>query len=146
MNVNFELRDMTKAEYKKMQAAFDAHGKEFGNPPEKQKRFGVVATEAGKFVGASSGLAQKLDKEYGKYFYLSDLLVEKKYRKLGYGKKLLQLLEDKIKKVGIKKIWTWTADYEGATFYKKQGYKVFITFENFYKSGHSRVGLIKKIG
>ena len=34
--------------------------------------------------------------KFGSYFYLSDLLVEKEYRKLGYGKRLLELLENKI--------------------------------------------------
>lgn len=119
---------------------------EFRNMTEdKQERFGLVATDNGKFVGASSGLAQKNNDHYGIYFYLSDLLVEKEYRKRGYGKKLLELLEDKIKSLGIKHIWTWTAEYEAETFYLKNGYEVFVKFDNFYPSGHARVGLIKKI-
>jgi GNAT superfamily N-acetyltransferase len=71
--------------------------------------------------------------------------VEKEYRKQGYGKKLLQLLEDKIKTLGVKYIWTWTAEYEAEQFYLKQGYKIFTRFENYYQSGHSRVGLIKTL-
>lgn len=145
MAMTFEFRDMTDAEYKREQSAFDEHGLEFGNPPEKQERFGFVATDNGKFAGASSGLAQKNNDKYGQYFYLSDLIVEKQYRKQGYGKNLLSLLEDKIKTLGIKFIWTWTAEYEAETFYLKQGYEVFVKFENFYSSGHARVGLIKKL-
>ncbi len=112
---------MTDNEYKQEQSAFNEQGLKFGNPPEKQERFGFVATENGKFVGCSSGLVQKNNSEYGKYFYLSDLLVEKEYRKHGYGKKLLELLENKIKLLGIEYIWTWTAGYEAPTFYQKQG-------------------------
>ncbi|MEK7070808.1 MAG: GNAT family N-acetyltransferase [Patescibacteria group bacterium] len=145
MTIKFEDRDMTGEEYKREQVAFDEHGMEFGNPPDKSERYGFVATDNGKFVGCSSGLAQKPDNNYCKYFYLSDLLVEKEYRKLGYGKKLLDLLEEKIKSLGIEYIWTWTAEYEASTFYQKQGYKIFTEFDNFYKSGHSRVGLIKKL-
>lgn len=145
MAIKFEDREMTDAEYKQEQSAFDEHGLEFGNPPDKQERFGFVATDEGKFVGASSGLAQKINHQYGKYFYLSDLLVEKEYRKNGYGKRLLSLLEDKVKLLGINHIWTWTAEYEAETFYIKQGYKPFVKFESFYTSGHARVGLIKKI-
>lgn len=144
MTIVFEERDMTEAEFKREQTAFDDHGFEFGNPPEVQERLGFVATDNGKFVGCSSGLAQKIDNHYAPYFFLSDLLVEKEYRKLGYGKKLLNLLEEKIKSIGIKYIWTWTADYEASTFYQKQGYQIFTSFKNFYLSGHSRVGLIKK--
>lgn len=143
--MTFEYRDMTESEHTRENAAFDEHGMEFGNPPEKQERFGFVATENGKFVGCSSGLAQKQNDGYGRYFYLSDLLVEKEYRKLGYGKKLLDLLEEKIKPLGIEYIWTWSAGYEAETFYVKQGYEVFVKFDNFYPSGHAKVGLIKKL-
>ncbi|HSW89582.1 MAG TPA: GNAT family N-acetyltransferase [Patescibacteria group bacterium] len=145
MAVLFEDRDMTAAEFAREQKAFDEHGLEFGNPKEEQERFGFVATDSGKFIGAVSGLAQKNGDAYGKYFYLSDLLVEKEYRKRGYGKKLLELLEDKMKSIGITQIWTWTAEFEAETFYKKLGYKTFTKFEGFYPSGHSRVGMIKKL-
>lgn len=145
MAITFEFRDMTDAEYKREQVAFDEHGLEFGNAPEKQERYGFVATDNGKFVGTSSGLAQKNNSHYGEYFYLSDLLIEKEYRKHGYGEKLLSLLEDKIKTLGIKYVWTWTAEYEAETFYLKHGYEVFTRFENFYPSGHDRVGFIKKV-
>lgn len=144
MDINFEFRDMTDAEYHRELAAFAEHGLEFGNPPEQQERFGFVATENGKFVGASSGLVQVDRGKYGKYFYLSDLLVEKEYRKRGYGTKLLALLAEKIQPLGIEYIWTWTAGYEAEPFYLKQGFEVFTRFENFYYSGHARVGLIKK--
>jgi len=145
MAIKFELRDMTDAEYKLELAGFDEHALEFGNPPDKDERLGFVATEEGKLVGASSGLAQKINKQYGNYFYLSDLFIEKKYRKQGYGKKLLILLEDKVRNLGIKHMWTWTAAYEAETFYLKHGYKGFVRFESYYLSGHARVGLIKDL-
>ena len=145
MPPTFEFREMTDIEYKRVLAAFDEHGLEFGNPPEKQERFGFVATDNGKFIGASSGLAQKYNHGYGKYFYLSDLLVEKPERRLGHGKKLLQLLEDKIKSLGITYIWTWTASHEAEDFYIEHGYKIFTRFENFYPSGHAKIGLMKEL-
>jgi ribosomal protein S18 acetylase RimI-like enzyme len=145
MTIKFSYRGMTDEEYKREQIAFNEHGLEFGIPPEQQERFGFVATDNKKFVGCSSGLTQKYMNRYCKYFYLSDLLVEKEYRKFGYGKKLLNLLEEKIKSLGIEYIWTWTASYEASTFYQKQGYKIFTTFEDYFPSGYSRVGLIKKL-
>ena len=145
MSITYEFREMTKVEYKQEQVAFDEHGLEFGNSPEKQERFGFVATDNGKFVGASSGLAQKNNNQYGKYFHLTDLLVAKEHRKQGHGKKLLDLLENKIKSLGIQLIWTWTAEYEAETFYLKHGFQVFARFENYYPSGHARVGLIKTL-
>lgn len=145
MTVVFDFRDMTDDEYKRELVAFDEHGLEFRIPSEKSERFSFVATDDGKYVGSSSGLAQKYSEDYCNYFYLSDLLVEKEYRGNGYGKKLLSLLERKIKSLGISHIWTWTADYEAASFYNKQGYETFVRFEKYYPTGHARVGLIKKL-
>lgn len=145
MAINFEFRDMTDAEFKREQSAFDEHGLDFGNPPDKQERFGFVATDDEKFVGCSSGLAQKNNNHYDKYFYLSDLLVEKEYRKQGIGNQLLELLENEIRKLGVEYVWTWTAGFEAPAFYLKQGYEEFATFENYYPSGHARVGFIKKL-
>ena len=145
MAIKFEFREMTDVEFKQEKDSFNKHGSEYGNPPEKQERLGFVATNNEDFVGTSSGLAQKNNGQYEEYFYLTDLLVEKKYRKKGYGKQLLKLLEKKIKEIGVKHIWTWTAAYEAETFYLKQGYKEFVRFEKFYPSGHARVGLIKKL-
>lgn len=145
MTIKFEFRNMTNSEYKREQLAFNEQGLKFGNTPEKQERFGFVATDDGKFIGCSSGLVQKNNNQYGRYFYLSDLLVEKEYRKHGYGKKLLELLENKIKLLNIEYIWTWTAGYEAPAFYLKQGYEVFSSFENYYPSGHSRIGLLKEL-
>lgn len=144
MDVKFEFRNMTDKEFKREQEAFNEQNVEHGDPPDEQERFGFVATEKEKFVGASSGLAQKEGDHYQKYFYLSDLLVEKEYKNRGYGKKLLSLLEDKIKSLGMEYIWTWTA-YEAETFYVKQGYEVFVRFKKYFPSGHDRVGLIKKL-
>jgi GNAT superfamily N-acetyltransferase len=145
MALKFEDRPMTDDEYKTEQILFYNHSAEFGNPPDRQERFGFVVTDNGKFVGASSGLAQKNNDKFGKYFYLSDLLVEREYRKHGYGKKLLELLEEKVKSLGIDFVWTWTAEFEAEAFYKKQGYEVFTRQEEFYPSGHARIGLIKKL-
>lgn len=136
---------MTDVEFQREQKAFDEHSLESGSPIEVQERFGFVATENGVFVGCSSGLAQKWPSGYSQYFYLSDLLVEKQYRRKGIGKILLANLEDKVKSLDIKYIWTWTAEYEGEQFYLKQRYEIFIRQKNFYQSGHSRVGLIKEI-
>jgi len=145
MNIQYVFRDMTELEYKQELAAFDENGLGYGNTPEKQERFGFVATQDGIYIGSSSGLAMKQDSGYGKYFYLSDLLVEKDFRKKGIGSNLLQLLEEEMKSKGVEYIWTWTSEYEGKDFYKKMGYEGFIEFKSFYPSGHSRIGFIKRI-
>jgi GNAT superfamily N-acetyltransferase len=145
MAINFYYRDMTDVEFKREQEAFNEYGLEYGNPLGTAMRHGFVAMDDDRFIGCSSGLAQKSKIGYENYFYLTDLLVEKAYRKKGYGKELLRLLEEEIKKLGIKYIWTWTAEFEAVEFYKKQGYEIFANLDNWYPSGHNRVGLLKDL-
>jgi hypothetical protein len=81
----FEERPMSDVEYAQASAAFDEHGRSFGNLPETVERHGFVAVEEGSFVGASSGLAQISAGRYSPYFFLTDLLVVREQRGRGYG-------------------------------------------------------------
>jgi GNAT superfamily N-acetyltransferase len=136
-------REMTAAELDLMNTGFNAHSIENGNPIETSERHGFVAIDGSHFIGCSSGLATKSGYSYNGWFYLTDLYVEKLYRRNGYGKALLGKLEDKIRGLGIRNIWTWTAGYEAPAFYKKQGYDIFAEFKAWYATGHSRFGLWK---
>jgi GNAT superfamily N-acetyltransferase len=138
-------REMTPIELSLMNAGFNANTIENANPIETSVRHRYVATDGEAFVGCSSGLATLAGGSFSGWFYLTDLYVEKYYRKKGYGKALLEKLEDKIMTLGIRKIWTWTAGYEGLAFYHRQGYEVFAEFEQWYATGHSRLGLWKRL-
>ncbi len=138
-------REMSPEEYKRVTSAFNEHTVEHGNPIEISERIGFVALDGEKFIGTSTGLAYKDGKKYYNWFYLSDLLVEKEYRGKAIGKILLDKLENKIKSLGIKYIWTWTAGYEAPGFYKKQGYQEFFEMKDWFPSGHSRIGMWKEI-
>ncbi len=138
-NIKFIEREMTKSELKLMNQGFDQHMAKFNNLPLKKKRFTIVITDKNNFIGCASGLTND-NKEW---FYLTDLFVNEKYRGQGLGAKILKQLENKVAKLGIKHIWTWTAGFEAPSFYKKQGYKIFTEMKDWYKSGHSRVGLLK---
>ncbi len=129
-----------------MNAGFDEHTHEHGNPLQTAERFGFVALDGEAFIGCVSGLAYKEGDTYNKWFYLSDLFVEKAYRGQGLGALLLRKLEARIAPLGIQHIWTWTAGYEAPGFYVKQGYTIFTEHEDWYASGHSRVGLRKELG
>ncbi|MDP1722442.1 MAG: GNAT family N-acetyltransferase [Candidatus Gottesmanbacteria bacterium] len=143
--ISFIDREMTTDEFNQMNKGFDEHTVEYHNPIEIPERHGFVAMNGDKFIGSVSGLAYKHDTKYSPYFYLSDLFVEKSYRKSGVGSELLEKLEAKIISLGITNIWTWTAGYEAPEFYLKQGYKIFAEMEHWYDSGHSRVGFRKKL-
>jgi len=138
-------REMTPVELARMNAGFDENTIDNGIAIQSSERMGFVALYGDEFVGCVSGLAYKNGDTYSGWFYLTDLYVEKAYRRQGLGAKLLQALEDKLLACGIDKVWTWTAGYEGPGFYKKQGYTVFAELEHWYSSGHSRVGVRKQL-
>ncbi len=141
MPIQFIDRDMTSAELAQMNAGFDQHGLEFGVPPTVPLRMTVVAQDSEKFIGCASGLAN----DSYRWFYLTDLFVEKTYRRQGIGAALLGRLESQAAVIGAHHIWTWTAGYEAPDFYKKQGYTAFCEMPDWYPSGHSRVGLWKTL-
>ena len=138
-------RDATHAELAKLKAGFDEHAIEHGNPPEISDRYSFVAMDGETYVGSASGLAYRKTEGYSNWFYLTDLYVEKPYRGQGLGAELLRELEEKVASLDIGNIWTWTAGYEAPGFYKKQGYKIFVEMDDWYSSGHSRVGLKKAL-
>ncbi|MBN2004626.1 MAG: GNAT family N-acetyltransferase [Anaerolineae bacterium] len=138
-------REMTPVEFAQMNAGFDENTLDNDVVIQSSERMGFVALDGDGFIGCVSGLAYKNGDAYSGWFYLTDLYVEKAFRGQGLGAKLLETLEDKILACGIDKVWTWTAGYEGPGFYKKQGYTVFAELENWYSSGHSRVGMKKRL-
>lgn len=144
--INLVEREMTDAEFARMNAGFDEHTREQGNPLETSERHGFVALGGENFVGCASGLAYKVGDTYNGWFYLTDLFVEKAHRGQGLGAELLQRLEDKVAALGVTNFWTFTAGYEAPGFYQKQGYQIIFEQANWYATGHSRVALSKTRG
>lgn len=138
-------RAMTDAEYAREQEGFNEHALEYSNPIESGKRYGFVALIGDTFIGCSSGLAYKHEHGYSAWCYLTDLFVEQPYRGDGLGAQLLARLEERFRSFGVQHIYTWTAGYEAPGFYLKQGYEIFAELEQWYHSGHARVGLRKKL-
>lgn len=136
-------RPMTDGEYARQIKGFEELAAVYGNPTETEERFGFVALEDSKFIGCSSALAYKHAEGYANWCFLSDLFVEEPYRKHGLGRDLLARLEQRLGHIGAKYIYTWTASYEAPGFYVKQGYDVFTELDDWYRSGHPRVGLRK---
>jgi GNAT superfamily N-acetyltransferase len=139
--ITFFEREMTNAELEQMKAGFIENAAEFGNPAEASERYGFVVMAGENFIGCASGLTDKNKK----WFFLSDLFIEKEYRGQGLGAAILAKLEQRVTALGIRNIWTWTAGYEAPGFYQKQGYEIFTELEDWYLSGHSRVGLRKRL-
>jgi ribosomal protein S18 acetylase RimI-like enzyme len=136
-------REITPTELERMNAGFNEHTIDNGAEIQAHERFSFVALDDGKFIGCVSGLAHKNGNQFNGWCYLTDLFVEKEYRRQGLGAQLLQTLEKALQQHDIDKIFTWTAGYEAPGFYKKQGYTIFAELENWYSTGDSQVGLRK---
>ncbi len=70
----------------------------------------------------------------GDWLYIASLWINKKFRKQGLGKRLL----DQAESIAIQKkcygIYLFTYSFQSPDFYKKFGYHVFGTLENFCKN------------
>jgi len=134
-------RDITKAELDEIYADFKKIEMQDGVPISEQKRYQFVAEENGEIIGLASGLTNH------RWFYLTDLWVHAQYRRRGLGAKLLAMLENAVKAVGMKHMYTWTSGFNNPMFYEKQGYHVFAVFEDFYEvKGYHQIGYRKDFG
>jgi GNAT superfamily N-acetyltransferase len=134
-------REMTEAEFSRMNAGFDEHSLEHGNPVYPSQRYTFVATDGELFVGCASGLIN----DNGQWLILTNLFVEQPYRGHGVGAAVLAKLEEKVSALGVRNVWRWTAAYEAPGFYKGQGYVILAELEHWYPSGHSQIGLHKAL-
>ena len=130
---------MTEAEFSRMNAGFDEHSLEHGNPVRPSQRFTFVAMDGELFVGCASGITN----DNGQWLILTNLFIEQPYRGQGIGATVLARLEEKAATLGVRNMWRWTAAYEAPGFYKRLGYGILAELEHWYPSGHSQVGLHK---
>jgi GNAT superfamily N-acetyltransferase len=97
-----------------------------------------IRNKENKVVGGVIGLA------FGGWLYISLLWVEESLRNKGNGTRLLKMAENEAAKLGCKHVHLDTYSFEAPPFYKKNGYKLFATLEN-YPAGYSKYFLKKDL-
>src|SRR5215469_7854588 len=95
-------RDITEQELQDIYDDFKKIEIRDGIPDAPQVRHQFIAEDNGVVIGFASGLTNH------KWFYLSDMWVHEDFRRQGLGAKLLKMLEDRVKSIGIEHIYTWT--------------------------------------
>lgn len=75
--------------------------------------------------------------------YIDDIWVDSNYRGQGYGKKLVQALEDHFKGQGFNNINLCTSAFQAPEFYRKCGFKTEFTRENKINSKLSKTFFVK---
>lgn len=133
-------RDIAKHELEDIYDDFKKIEKNDGVPEFKQERYQFIAEDDGIVIGFVSGLTNH------KWFYLTDLWVHENHRRQGLGSKLLNMLENKVRSIGICNIYTWTSGFINPKFYEKTGYTAFTVFEDFYEiKGYHHIGYRKDV-
>ena len=111
-----------------------------GIPQRKTERYQFIIEDKDAVIGFVSGITEH------KWFYLTDLWVDEKYRRQGLGSRLLAMIEQKGRDAGMEHIYLWTAGANNAAFYKKNSYAVFTVFENKYEvEGYHQIGFVKHL-
>ena len=134
-------REITREELTRIRQDFSSLRTGMGVPSVAQQRHTFVAESDHHLVGCATGLRT----ENG-WFYLTDLWVERSYRRQGLGSELLRSLERRVHAAGVTDVYTETASFEAPLFYERHGYARFFELENFYTGGHSRLGFRKRLG
>ena len=122
-------REITKEEHQMMLDDFRKIEIKHGVPEANTRRLNVtVEDENGAVIGFASGLTNR------KWFNLTDLWVHEDYRNQGLGAKILKILEEDAKKIGMEHIHTMTTGFDNNDiFYQKQGYEIVNNYENFFE-------------
>lgn len=98
----------------------------------------VVRAPDGKVMGGIIG------ETHWDWFYVNLMWLPEELRRHGYGKQLLALAEDEARRRGARHAYLDTFSFQAPEFYKKYGYEVFGTLENF-PQGHQRYFLTKDL-
>ena len=81
---------------------------------------------------------------FGGWLYVSLLWVEKSLRNLGYGTRLMYLVEAEAIKLGCQNAHVDTYSFEARPFYEQLGYELFATLED-YPKGYCKYFLKKRL-
>lgn len=139
-------RPMTGAEFARRCAGAREYTIEQGNPVQTSEGISFVVLDGDTYVGCATADVYLNGSSYNGWAYLTSLFIEKPYRSQGLGAAVLLKLEDRVRGLGITKIWTRTAGHEARGFYVKQGYQVIFELEGQHPSGQSHIGLRKALG
>ena len=79
-----------------------------------------------------------------KILYVSTVFVDEAYRRKGYGKKLIDEMEERAKALGANTIRLDTFDWQGKDFYEALGYQPVGSYDNI-DDGYSEYFFLKRI-
>lgn len=125
MKYTIELVDtVPDALQHRMDSGFQEYESQYGIACRFQRFSLILKTESEEIVGVLNAFTAFAE------IYLDDLWINKAHRKRGYGRKLVQALEDHFKGQGFNNINLVTSAFQAPEFYKKCGFTVEFVREN----------------
>ena len=102
------------------------------------KRLSVTLRHRGVIVGGLSA------DTYLGWMFIALFWVDEKFRRQGFGSKIIRAAETEARKRGIKNAYVDSFSFQAPGFYKKLGYRKFGRLKGF-PAGHERVWLTKAL-
>lgn len=108
----------------KMDEGFQEYESQYGIACRFKQFSLILKTESEEVIGILNAFTAFAE------IYIDDLWIEQAHRKKGYGRKLVQALEDRFKGEGFNNINLVTSAFQAPEFYKKCGFTVEFVREN----------------
>ena len=121
MEVNFLYGYLNDNQQQIVTAGFTNHTNEHFAPKYQRDRMNWLAYEDNDLLIAVLAADLLWD-----WIYIDELWVDKNFRSMGIGKKLMNEAEDYAISHNLTGLWLWTQSWQAATFYEKLGYNEFI--------------------
>jgi GNAT superfamily N-acetyltransferase len=134
---HFKITQVDQPEWEIIGGGISAFNKQQAGDDHGRNLCFVLKDENGKVVGGVIG------ETYWNWLYISLMWIREDLRGLGYGQALLSRAEDEGRERGAEYAYLDTFSFQAPVFYKKFGYEVFGTLEDF-PSGHQRY-FMKKV-
>lgn len=115
-----------------------SYNEKFTKPDNHQELAAFLKDEAGEIRGGILGGT------YWNWLYIESLWIDESLRGQGYGKKLLEALEEKARQRGCGNAHLDTHDFQAVGFYQKNGYEICGQLDGL-PEGYNRYLMKKKL-
>lgn len=117
----------------------NAHAAQAGAPAYEETELSILLRDDDdKVVAGLTGTS------VWNWLYIDIIWVDETLRGQGAGADLLRAAEEEAQTRDCHSVWVWTESFQASGFYKKQGYKEFVTMDDF-PIDHKRIGFMKRI-
>lgn len=138
MNKDYEIVFAEKPEWEIIGGGISAFNKQKAGDDHGKTLCYVIQGPDKQVVGGIIGAT------YWDWLYIDLMWIRDDLRGQGYGRRLLELVEEEARKRGATSAYLDTFSFQAPDFYKKYGYYFFGELQNF-PPGHTRYFLTKKL-